>query len=162
MKYLVHTLLLAFSILYPSFMSAQQDDTDHEHHHHHRSEIGIANAAVYFVNEEEFAYGLHIHYVHGIGESDFSIGLGYERIFDEHKHNTLGLVFMYRPEERLSFSISPGLAFEDEESHTNFAVHLETAYEFEIRNFHIGPVLEAAFDREDVHLSLGLHLGFGF
>lgn len=163
MRHLINALFLLPVLICPSNLFAQNMDTDHDHeHHHHRSEIGIANAAVYFINEEEFAYGLHIHYVHGIGESDFSIGLGYERIFDEHKHNTMGVVFMYRPLERLSFSLSPGLAFEDESSHTNFAIHLETAYEFEINNFHIGPVLEVAYDVEDVHLSLGLHVGYGF
>ena len=34
--------------------------------------------------------------------------------------------------------------------------------EFEFNNFHIGPVLEFAYDPEDYHISLGLHIGFGF
>ncbi|MEO5907479.1 MAG: hypothetical protein ABIQ11_12180 [Saprospiraceae bacterium] len=43
-----------------------------------------------------------------------------------------------------------------------FALHAETAYEFELSNFHLGPVLESAYDPEDFHISLGLHTGIGF
>jgi hypothetical protein len=39
---------------------------------------------------------------------------------------------------------------------------IETAYEFEIKNFHVGPAFEFAYDPEDFHISLGLHCGFGF
>lgn len=62
-------------------------------------------------------------------------------------------------------NLSPGITFEDEEgesSETNFALHFETSYEFEVKNFHIGPVFEVAYDPEDYHISLGLHVGFGF
>lgn len=62
----------------------------------------------------------------------------------------------------LSFSISPGITFEDEDPQANFAFHFETSYEFEVRGLHMGPVLEFAFDPEDIHISLGLHIGFGF
>jgi len=129
-------------------------------HDHHKNEIGVANSPTYFLKEKVFAYGLHCHYVRNI--SKFGIGLGYERIFDEHKHNTFGLVGTYRPIEKLSFNVSPGLTVEDKSSEVNFALHLETAYEFEVMNFHIGPAFEFAYDPEDYHLSLGLHIGYGF
>lgn len=41
-------------------------------------------------------------------------------------------------------------------------MHFEISYEFEFANFHIGPAMELAYDPEDFHLSLGLHLGYGF
>ena len=82
--------------------------------------------------------------------------------FDEHRHNTFGLVTTYRPIDRLNLNVSPGLTFEDGNSKVNFALHLETSYEFEINDFHIGPVLEFIYDPEDVHISLGLHVGYGF
>ena len=82
--------------------------------------------------------------------------------FDEHKHNTIGFVASYRPTDGLNLNASPGLTFEDGNSKANFALHLETSYEFEFNDFHIGPVLEFAYDPEDIHISFGLHIGFGF
>lgn len=62
----------------------------------------------------------------------------------------------------MSLNASPGITFDGGESEINFAMHLETSYEFEFDNFHLGPVLEFAYDPEDIHISLGLHLGIGF
>lgn len=131
-------------------------------HEHHKNEIGIANSPVYFIKEGVFAYGLHFHYVRNITKTKFGFGLGYERIFDQHRHNTLGFVGTYRPLDNLSFNVSPGLTFEDGNDTANFALHLETSYEFEVKNFHIGPAFEFAYDPEDYHISLGLHIGYGF
>ncbi len=132
-------------------------------HDHHKNEIGIANSLVYFAKEEAFAYGLHSHFVRRLGESRFGIGLGYERIFDEHKHSTYGIVFAYTILGGWNFNASPGITIEAADPNPVFALHLETSYEFELgTNFHIGPVLEFAYDPEDIHLSAGLHVGFGF
>jgi hypothetical protein len=150
-------ILLAFNL---HAQSAIEEHEDHDHHHHHRNEIGIANSAVYFVKEDEYSYGLHIHYLHNLPESKFSLGAGYERIFDEHKHQTIGLVLGYRPVERLNVNLGPGLAFEGIES--AFALHLEMSYEYEIGDIHLGPVIELALEKEDYHFSLGIHLGYGF
>ena len=147
--------------------SAQQHNHDHphanDHHSHHKNEIGVANSAVYFVKEETFNYGLHLHYIRTVGESKFGLGVGYERIFDDHGHNTIGLVGSFRPIHPLSFILSPGVSLEDDHfDEPKFALHAETSYEFEIGNLHIGPLLEVAYDPDDVHISLGLHLGIGF
>jgi hypothetical protein len=139
-----------------------QEIHDHEHEHNHddhKTELGIANSLVYFTGEQELSYGLHVHLVRNIGHSKFSAGLGYERIFDEHKHNTVGIVGMYSPIERLYIALSPGIAFEG--THTaekNFAIHFETTYEFQVGNIHMGPLLELAHDSEDYHISLGVHI----
>jgi hypothetical protein len=168
MKYIVFILLFAQTI--NAQIEDSHDHSDDEHYHDHvekPNELGIAFAPVYFLNEEEFAFGLHIHYIHTIGESKFGIGAGYEKIFDDHGHNTIGVVFSYRPLDPLSFNFAPGLTFESspgpmEEQETNFAFHLESTYEFEVGGLHIGPALEFAYDPEDIHISLGLHVGFAF
>ena len=129
---------------------------------YHKNEIGIAISPVYVLKEKEFAYGLHAHYIRGLKETKFGIGVGYERIFDDHNHNTIGVILSYAPLEHLNMSLSPGITFNDNVSELNFGVHLETLYEFEIGFFHIGPVAEYAYSVEDYHVSLGIHFGFGF
>jgi hypothetical protein len=147
---------LLFVLFFISFSSlfAQED--------HHKNEFGMANSPVYFVKEKVFAYGLHMHYIRNISKTKFGYGLGYEKIFDSHKHTTVGLVGTFRPIPKLSLNASPGVTFEKGEKKGRFALHLESAYEFEIKEFHIGPVLEFAYDPEDYHISLGLHIGYGF
>lgn len=155
-------LLVAVILVFGGSLLAQ--NTIHkDHHHNFKNEIGMANSPVYFAKEGELAYGLHLHYVRKIKESKFGIGLGYERIFDEHKHNTFGIVGSYRPIDHLAIQLSPGITFEDHESeHINFAMHIEAVYEFELGQLHLGPLLEFAYDPEDYHISLGLHIGYGF
>jgi hypothetical protein len=161
LKTLLTILIICFSLtIYGQSKNLNKEVT--ENHEHHKNEIGIANSPVYFIKEKVFAYGLHFHYVRNIPKTKFGLGFGYERIFDEHKHNTFGLVGTYRPIENVSFNISPGLTFEDENKSAKFALHLETAYEWEIKNFHFGPAFEFAYDPEDFHISLGLHIGYGF
>ncbi|NQY66533.1 MAG: hypothetical protein HRT72_02255 [Flavobacteriales bacterium] len=60
--------------------------------------------------------------------------MGYERIFDEHLHSTIGIVTSYRPFDGLSINVSPGITFEGT-GDINPALHIETAYEWEIYNF---------------------------
>lgn len=92
---------------------------------------------------------MHLHYVRNIAETRFGLGLGYERIFDIHGHNMFGVETIFRPTEALSLNLSPGLTFEDEDPNPSFALHLETAYEFELKKLHIGPSLELARDPDD-------------
>ena len=157
----IKLLIFFLTTIFTSNIIAQSTEDLHNHEHH-KNEIGVANSLVFFVQEEVFAYGLHIHYVRNIPKSKFGLGLGYERIFDEHGHNGLGLVAAYRPVEHLNFVVSPGLSFEDGEQQVSFALHLETSYEFEIKNFHVGPALEFAYDHKDIHISIGIHIGYGF
>jgi len=160
MKFLL-SLVPIFSSLGIFAQTNTNTDSSHHNHDHHKNEIGVANAPVLFVKEKVFAYGLHLHYVRNILHSRFGIGLGFERIFDAHKHNTIGLVTLLRI-PGWSLIVAPGLTFEDANPTAKFALHLESAYEFQIGHFHIGPSCEFAYDPEDIHLSLGLHLGYGF
>jgi hypothetical protein len=143
-------------------LSAQSHD-NHVHSDKHKNEVGIANSPIYIIREKEFAYGLHAHYIRSIKETRFGIGVGYERVFDDHKHNTIAAVLSFTPIEHLSLSLSPGITFRDKNaSDMQFGLHLETLYEFEIGFFHVGPVAEFAYYVEDYHVSIGVHVGFGF
>ena len=151
MKFTITLLLLIVS----EFCFSQIDD-------HHKNEFGMANSPVLFLQSKEITYGIHFHYVRHIKTSKFGIGLAYERIFDDHKHNTFGVVLAYAPIESWTVSVSPGVTYEGATGDVMPSIHLETTYEFEIGHFHIGPLFEFAIDPEDNHISLGLHLGYGF
>jgi hypothetical protein len=158
MKTLYILVLLALT----QTLTAQSPDR-HVNSDNHKNELGIANSPIYIINEKEFAYGLHAHYIRSFKETRFGIGVGFERIFDEHKHNTIGVILSYVLIEHLALSLSPGITFnENNASDLHFGLHLETLYEFEIGIFHIGPVAEFAYSIDDYHVSLGVHLGFGF
>ncbi len=114
-------------------------NTEEKHHHHdnHKNEIGIANSPVFFTNSKKISYGLHIHYIRNIKESNFGIGAGYEKIFNKQGHNMFGVVVSYAPIDKLSLIVSPGVTFEHEHSNSpSFALHLETSYEFEVVLLH--------------------------
>lgn len=163
MTSLKHTLLSFSLLVFSNVATAQETHSTSNHHEHHNHEIGMGNSAVVLLTEEEITYGMHLHYIYNIPASKLGLGLGYERIFDEHKHNAVGVIFSYRPLEMLSFSLMPGISFESGEiENSSPALHFETAYEFEFEDFHIGPVLEFAVDRKDTHLGLGIHIGVGF
>lgn len=165
--------LIIFGLLLSAGMVTAQDHnhdhdhdhSDHTHHHHsyHNNEIGIVNTPIYFLGEKEFAYGFHVHYVRNLDGTKLGIGIGYERIFDEHKHNTIGIVGSYNPVGNLIINLSPGIAWEGvAHSELHFALHLESSYDFELGPIHLGPILGLSYGEEDIHLGLGLHMGVGF
>lgn len=158
-KFLVIILVIVSTSVF-----SRGEDHKHDHDHdHHLYELGVANSFVYFPGEKASAYGLHLHLVRSIKNSNFGFGIAYERVFDKHKHNTIGVVGSFSPIKSWHINFVPGIAFEDSElADVKFAFHIETSYGFSLRNFHIGPLLEYAFDPNDYHFSLGLHIGFGF
>lgn len=154
------TILLLLAIAQPLFAQSQESHLGSDNH---KNEIGIANSLIYILEEKEFTYGLHAHFTRSFKESKFGIGVGFERIYDDHKHNTIGVLLSYTPAENLALSISPGITWRDNNpSNLHFGLHFETLYEFEIGIFHVGPVAEIAYSEDDYHVSLGMHLGFGF
>jgi hypothetical protein len=166
MKISLYALITLF-ILGGKPLMAQEHDAENGHHshlhHHPKNEIGLANNLVYLGEEEEFAYGLHLHYIHNIGDSPFGAGLGYEHIFDDHLHRNWGLVVSYRVLHGLFVNISPGITFIGRtDPEKTFALHLEATYEFELGPVHLGPVFEYALSGHGYHLSGGLHLAYAF
>lgn len=163
MKYLLISLYILWFFSPGTFCQTPEGPVaEKEYHAHHKNEIAVAVSPVYLVKEKIFEPGIHLHAVRTILNTNAGIGISYERIFGRHQHNTFGFVMNYQPVEDLNFNLSPGLAFEDKERRPVFALHLESSYEIELNNFHIGPALELAYDPEDYHISLGIHLGYGF
>ena len=156
-------LVIVFLILVNLGIAAQAQDHDHDDHdHEHLHEIGVSAAPIYFAKAGELSFATHLHYTYTIPGTKFGLGVGYEHIFDEHKHNFVGAEFSYRIIHPLSISLSPGIVFEGEHpDEKDFALHLETVYEFEFGAFHIGPAFEMARHSEDYHFSLGVHIGLG-
>jgi|JRYD01.1.fsa_nt_gb hypothetical protein len=153
------TSLIFILLALPGFCVSSEPE--HEHHPH-KAEIGIGNSAVYFTKDKTLNYGFHFHFSRNIKHSNFSVGAEYERIFDRHGHNMIGLVAGYSPAHRVELSITPGILFEDAEpNHADVSLHIEAGYHFDIKNIHLGPIVECAVDRHDVHFSIGLHLGIG-
>lgn len=150
------------------FAQETQDRSDHsalehDHEHDHIHEIGVSVAPVYFFNEKELSSAVHAHYTYNFPHTKFGLGLAYEHIFDEHRHNFIGLEGAYRPFHPLTLNVTPGITFEGADpGEKQFAIHFETVYEFEIGRFHLGPVFEFAYHKEDYHISLGVHIGMGF
>ena len=142
---------------------AQSHHADHDHHHHPKNEIGVGNYLSYLAGEREIAYGLHIHYLRFIKESRFGAGIGFEQIFDEHKHRALTIIGAYKTKTPLVLSLAPGILFPTEENPgIRFNLHTEIVYEFEISRFHIGPALEFSTTFDEYHIGIGLHVAYTF
>jgi len=160
--------LLAFFLLLFSFSFAQNHDHDHDHEHSHdshRHHLGLGLGAGSLFAEEEYAPVVHLHYLYRLApKSPVSVGLGFESIIDDHKHNTFLALVNYEIQPRLSINAGPGITFaeEDGESHTAMSGHVELIYEFTVGEFHLGPMLGFGFDNEESHASLGIHIGLGF
>lgn len=158
---------LVFLFVFTSTLYSQHSHDSHnhekEHEHHHSSvEIGVSNGYVYNLTEEEGAYGIHVHLVKSIGEK-FGLGLGYEAIFDDHKHNAASLIFEYRATEHLLINFAPGVAWLATESNSaKPSLHLEGIYAWQLGVFHLGPIIGVASNFEDYHASIGLHIAVGF
>lgn len=157
-------ILLLFYTFLTIYTATAQETHDHEHHHeHHKHEVSVGAFPAFFVNENELTYGMHLHYTYNFPSTKVGIGVGYEKIFDEHKHNSISIFLNYRPIENLHIGLGPGLAFEGAEiKEAVYATHFETFYEFIIKGFHLGPVLGMGVDKNDFHISMGIHFGIGF
>ena len=60
-------------------LQAQNEDVDSGggEGHHHRNELSVATGLVPLIAEGELSWGIHIHYIRGIGdENKVGIGIG--------------------------------------------------------------------------------------
>ena len=158
------------AVLPPAARAGEGHAHEHEHAHtpahahNHRFELGVSAGLVYVPEEQELAASGHVHVVVAIPGTIASLGLGYERLFDEHAHNTIAVVLHCRVTERFSLTLSPGLTFDDDDpGDLAFTMHIEPTYDLLVwKNLHLGPSLGAAADPGGLHLTAGVHVGLGF
>ena len=151
--------LLCVLLLCAPIAETAASATPEKAHHSHHVELGFAPGLAWLVKEGELAVGLHGHALMAIGHSRWRLGIGVEKLLIEERHDTFSGVVQYALTSLWSVSIAPGLTLEGDEFLPS--VHLETVYEFALGRYHLGPVLELAADPDDVHLSLGVLIGFG-
>ena len=126
---------------------------------HHMAEIGLSAGPAVVIDEGTFM-SVHVHGVYFITEW-VGLGAGYERLFGSEAHNTVSVVSQFNLTHQWAIILAPGISFSDDE--LSSSLHIETSYGFEItHDMHLGPAIEVAVDKEDVHITPALHLGVGF
>lgn len=142
----------------------------HESHHHAHSdyELGVSLGIANLIDEDEYAPSMHLHISKRLGSSELleriSLGLGAEYIFAEHQHYSFVGTISINPIWAVILDISPGILITEHEGskEKQFVTHIELTYEFEYKEFGIGPVIGLGLSEEDNHYMIGIHLGKGF
>ena len=67
-------------------------------------------------------------------------------------------------ESGFTIAYVPGLLFVEHgnDTETQFAQHIELCYEFELKQFHLGPQFDIGIEKDGFHYSFGIHLGVDF
>jgi hypothetical protein len=157
-------IMILFVISTKGFTQTENEE-EHDHYHHHNNEVSMAVGVVPLDHENQVAAGLHFHYVRGVAfENKLGVGAGFETIFDEHRHYTLSVVMQYRVWKGWTVAYAPGILFfkEEDDFENQFAQHIETAYEFDLGIFHLGPMAEIGIEKHGTHYMVGLHFGIDF
>ena len=131
----------------------------------HLYHLGMGLAAAHIFSEKGLAPGFHVHVIRRLDRrARWGIGLGYEAIVDREWHNGLTLMASYSPLSFLSLQGGPGLVISRHDGKTEAlpAFHVEAVFEVEWRGVHLGPMIGYGFDKEDSHVSAGIHAGVGF
>ena len=93
----------------------------------------------------------------------FGIGIAAEVVFDKHKHYVVSVLMPVHPTRELTLFIAPGIMFIDKENvERRFAFHFGVEYEFELEKIFLAPEFEFAVSGDDIHIMMGIHIGFGF
>lgn len=126
-------------------------------------EFGGGYDLVRINGEQTWTTGAHAHYAYMMGGGRYGVGAGFEMIFDEHKHKTIGAVIAYRPLYPMTVLLLTGATWDNIPfSEVRLAVQGEILYEWAWRNLHFGPSLRYSYDPDDTRYSLGVHIGAGF
>ena len=176
MKKIIFLSIFAAAVLCAP-LRAQKHGHGHEHAHL-RNEIGVSGGAIYSFDHEAWGSGVHLHYYRTLGDhSKWSVGVMAEQVRVHGGHFTVGAGVKYQILPRLSIGLLPGVTFlrhdehEDHGDHahihtdrkTLFSAHAELVYDlFHWEKFHLGPVIDFSFSKDDSHAMAGLHFAICF
>ena len=162
-------MLKAIFIVLISSLSLFAQQHDHSGHDHGDSnyELGISLGVSRLVDENENNPSAHLHLLRKLGSEKIfdkiSLGFGFEYIFSKHVHYSILGTISINPYSSFKLDISPGVLVteHEKEMEQQFVTHIELTYEFNFHGIGIGPVIGYGFAKEDNHVTVGLHLGFG-
>ena len=146
--------------------SGQAIEHDHDHLHDvHKYHLGAGIAGMYLKGEQLLAPGIDLHILRQLGhKQNWGLGLGYEMVIKENIHNNISILGNVHLLKYLAINAGPGFTFGKHDGQTEFspALHAEAVFEFDINKIHIGPVAGFGIDKEESHVSFGVHVGYGF
>ena len=137
-------------------------DAGHEGHANH---LGLVIGPVRNLNENKTILGLGLEYERRLsaGNGLFGIGAAAEMVFDEHRHYVVSALVCFHPGGAWTLTAAPGILFIDQDgTEKRAAIHFAAEYEFELGRVSLAPEVSVGLAGDDVHLMLGLHIGFGF
>jgi hypothetical protein len=170
-------------------IDCRSDEHPHPHHGSHSDglEIGISLEYTYIDegseehdDEEEgeshdeseshdgseSVAGIHAHVLKSLSgeglQKYLGVGFGGEILFTDDPHyGLMGSLAVY-PLRDLALMVSPGveIAKHDGSYETEFAMHYEISYGFEVGDFHVGPVIGFSHTQDSEHYAAGIHFGF--
>ncbi|MCD8072360.1 MAG: hypothetical protein LUE10_04155 [Alistipes sp.] len=165
-------ILAALTFLFPSGIFAQNGNSPigaattappaHTGaHHHERNEIGVSLGTILDI-DGWWGSGVHFHYFRRLGDhSRWSVGTFAEQARIDDFHFSMGAGVRYEPVGNLSLGLYPGYTIS--EGDIAFSTHVEVVYDIlSWKNFHLGPVFEYSWSREDSHFMLGVHWAYCF
>lgn len=163
----VWALIVALCVACAANSARSEETHDHMHHSHEVSglDLGVSAGYVRLVDERENAMGVHVHLLHWLGgdglRKHFAIGAGAEYLFAEEQHYALLFSLAAQPWRDLILAVSPGVQWAGHEGDTEsaFSMHLEVAYVVPMGQYHLGPVIDYSWTRDEAHYMIGLHLG---
>lgn len=138
-------------------------------HDHPRNEAGLSGGAVWCPTHGEWGGGVHLHYFRTFREgSRWAWGLGAEQVWTDEGHAGLSAGVRYRVLPRLEVALMPGVMVMQHAMHGSgneafFAAHAEAVYHLvEAGRFHLGPMVEYSWTREESHFMFGVHTAYSF
>jgi len=161
----VSLIVIAWGALCSTAFCQEGHNDMHSEHESDGLEIGLSVGYAYLKEDREDGVNLHLHLMKRLSgeglQKYFSVGVGVETIITDEKHYAAMFSLAAHPWRNLVLSVSPGLEWAKHEGkwESEYATHLEAAYNFEGSGFHYGPTISYSKTKDDQHYAIGIHIG---